>query len=306
MGALYITSAIYGVGTGIWLDSLFKIDNPGPAIIMPLVLGAGAPIGAWAVDRYVGTFHRGVPAATSAGLVLGGIEGIAIAGTQWQYEHEDNKDWEFKVQTSVTWILATVGGVGGFAFGEWLRPDPRSMLFIGSGAAWGALSGSMFGIAVQGRHDDWKDGSSIAGLIGYNALLAGAGAISVFHTPSLQSQKYMWLGYLAGAAAGCLVFPFYLFVDHPNVKGGFLGPSLGGIAGAAIGGALTWNSKDPGDVAKTWSPPVDLAMTPVPPVTPAATTSTSQSSRSLSNLAGPDPRFAATPPGAMISATASF
>ena len=28
MGALYITSALYGVGTGIWLDSLFKIDNP--------------------------------------------------------------------------------------------------------------------------------------------------------------------------------------------------------------------------------------------------------------------------------------
>lgn len=306
MGALYVTSGIYGVGTGIWLDSLFKIDNPGPAIVMPIAFGAAVPIGMWAFDRYMGPFHRGVPAATSAGLVLGGIEGMAIAGTQWQYEHEDNKDWEFKVQTSVTWILATAGGVGGFAFGEWLRPDPRSMLFIGSGAAWGALSGSMFGIAVQGRHDDWKDGSSVAGLIGYNALLAGAGAISVFHTPSLQSQKYMWLGYLAGAAAGCLVFPFYLFADDANAKGGFLGPSLGGLVGVGVAGALTWNMKDAEDVAKNWSPPVDLAMTPVPPLTPTGSNTTSQASRSLSNLVGPDPRFSTAPPGAMLSAVTSF
>jgi hypothetical protein len=273
---------------------------------MPIAFGAGAPIGMYFWDRGIGGFPRGVPASMATGLVLGGVEGIAIAGTQWQYEREDNKDWEFKVQTSVTWILATAGGVGGFAFGEWLKPDPRSMTFIGSGAAWGALSGSMFGIAVQGRHDDWKDGSSVAGLIGYNVGLAGAGAISIFHTPSFQSQKYMWLGYLAGAAAGCLVFPFYLFVDDPVAKRGLIGPSLGGLAGTAVAGALTWNLKDADQTAKNWTPPVDVAMTPIPPLTPQATSSTSQSSRSLANLIGPDPRFTTSPPGAMISAVATF
>ena len=307
MTALYVTSALYGIGTGIWLDSLFKITDPGLAVIMPIAFGAGAPIGAWAFDRYAGPFHHGVPAATSAGLVLGGLEGMAIAGTQWQYEREDNKDWEFKVQTSVTWILATAGGVGGFAFGEWLRPDPRSMLFIGSGAGWGTLSGAMFGIATQGRHDDWKDGSSIAGLIGFNVGMVGTGAISVFHTPSLQSQKYMWLGYVAGAAVGCLVFPFYLFVDDPNVKRGLIGPSIGGVAGAAVAGALTWNMRDSGDAqGKTWSPPVDLAMTPIPPLHADRDQLHSQASRSLSNLVGPDPRFSTSPPGAMLSAVATF
>ncbi|MBX3227797.1 MAG: hypothetical protein KIT84_15680 [Labilithrix sp.] len=307
MLALYVTGALYGVGTGIWLDALFKIKDPGLAVIMPIGFGAAVPIGFWAVDEHVGRFPRGVPSATAAGLVLGGLEGMAIAGTQWQYTREKGNDWDFRTQTTVTFLLATGGGVGGFAFGEWLHPDPRNMLFIGSGAGWGAVSGSLFGIAVQGRHDDWKDGSSLAGLIGYNVGLVGAGAISVFHTPSLQSQKYMWLGYGAGLLAGCLVFPFYLFVDDPVVKRGFIGPSLGGAAGAAVAGALTWNMRDAGDVqAKQWTPPVDLAVTPIPALTPAATSHSSQASRSLMQLVGPDPRFSTAPGGAMISAAGAF
>src|SRR6185437_13844747 len=154
--------------------------------------------------------------------------------------------------------LATGGGIGGFAFGEWLKPDPRSATFIGSGAAWGTLSASMFGISVQGRHQDWKDSASVAGLIGYNLGIAATGALTVFHTPSFQSQKWMWAGYLIGAAAGCIVFPFYLFVDNPVVKHGLIGPALGGLAGTALAGAFTWNMQDaPGTVAEEWKPPVD-------------------------------------------------
>ena len=304
MAALYITSGLYGVGTGIWLDSLFKLDDPGLAVIMPIAFGAGAPVGMYFWDRSIGGFKRGVPASMATGLVLGGLEGMAIAGTQWQYTREKNKDWHFNVQTSVTWILATAGGVGGFFFGNWLEPDPRSMTFIVSGAGWGTLSGGMLGIAFQGRHDDWKDGSSIAGLIGYNALMAGAGAISIFHTPSFQSQKYMWLGYLAGAVAGCIVFPFYLANSDANAKHGFIGPSLGGLAGVGVAGALTWNSKDAGQ-AKNWKPPIDLAMAPVPPLTPT-TSETTASSRSVMHLVGPDPRFSSAPQGGMISAVKTF
>jgi hypothetical protein len=305
MTALYVTSALYGIGTGIWLDSLFKITDPGAAIVLPLAFGAGAPIGVWAWDTYGGPLHRGVPASTAAGLVLGGVEGIAIAGTQWQYTRDDNKDWSFKTQTTITWAMATVGGVGGWAFGEWLRPDPRSMTFIGSGAAWGALSGSMFGIAVQGRHADWKDGSSLAGLIGYNVGLVGAGAISIAHTPSFKSQKYMWLGYTVGALAGCLVFPFYLFVDDPVVKRGLIGPAIGGLAGAGLAGALTFNMKDEGQTARTFKAPFDLAVAPIPALTSPTLQSTA-SGRSISNLVGPDPRAGAAPPGAMMTAVGTF
>ena len=308
MLALYITSGLYGVGTGIWLDALFKIDDPGPSVVMPLLFGAAAPVGVWLWDSQGGPLHRGVPASTATGLVLGGVEGIAIAGTQWQYTRDDGRDWSFATQTTVTWIMATGGGIGGWAFGEWLRPDPRSMTFIGSGAAWGALSGSMFGIAVQGRDADWKDGSSVAGLIGYNVGMVGGGAISIVHTPSFNSQKYMWLGYGLGALAGCLVFPFYLFVDDPVVKRGLIGPSIGGLAGTALAGALTWNMRDDDGTHPTqaeWEPPFDFAVAPIPPLTPP-TTQTSASSRSITNMVGPDPRFNAAPPGALLTAVGTF
>jgi hypothetical protein len=267
MTALYVTSALYGVGSGIWLDSLFKITDPGVAIIMPLALGIASPIGAFLWDDQGGPLHRGVPASISAGLSLGAVEGIAIAGTQWQFNREKNKDWSFATQTSVTWIFATGGGVGGWAFGEALRPDPRSMGFIGSGAGWGTLSG--IGLGFAATPSDFSDGAAVGGLIGYNVGMVGAGAISVAHTPSWSSQKWMWVGYGAGALVGCLVFPLYLLSDA-DVKHGFIGPAIGGLAGVGLAGALTWDLKDPEDKrGQIYKPPFDVAVLPAPKLDPA-------------------------------------
>jgi hypothetical protein len=324
---LYITSALYGIGTGIWLDALFKITNPGAAVIMPIAFGAGAPIGVYFWDREGGPLHRGVPSSIAGGLILGGVEGIAIAGTQWQYTREDNKDWSFQTQTTVTWIMATGGGIGGWAFGEWVRPDPRSMSFILSTAGWGALSGTAFGTAVSGR--DWKDGASVGGLITYNVGIVAGGAITLIHTPSYNSQKYMWLGYGLGALAGCLVFPFYLFTDS-DAKTGFIGPALGSLAGVGIAGAFTFDMKDdidqpqqpqqpqygpppqggppprpyPAKLPKRFDPPVNFAFAPVPPLTPQTTNPTS-ASRSVAEMVGPS-ALSSTPQGTMLSVLGSF
>jgi hypothetical protein len=267
MTALYVTSALWGIGSGIWLDSLFKITDPGAAIIMPLVLGAAAPVGAYFWDSQAGPLHRGVPASVAAGLSLGAVEGIAIAGVQWQFNREKDKDWSFATQTTVTWIFATGGGVGGWAFGEWLRPDPRSMGFIAGGAGWGTLSG--IGIGFAATKSDFSDGAAVGGLIGYNVGLVAAGAISIAHTPSWESQKYMWLGYGGGALLGCLVFPLYLFSDS-DAKHGFIGPALGGLAGVGLAGALTWDLKDPDDKrAQAFKPPFDISLAPTPRIDPA-------------------------------------
>ncbi|WP_205633826.1 hypothetical protein [Labilithrix luteola] len=292
MTALYITSGLYGIGTGVWLDALFKIDDPGFAVIMPVAFGAGVPIGMYFWDDQGGPFHRGVPSSIATGLTLGAIEGVAIAGTQWQHTRNKGTDWSFQTQTTITWVFATGGGIGGWAFGEWIRPDPRSMGFIVSGAGWGAISGSLLGIGVSGK--DWKDGASVAGLIGYNVGILGAGALSIAHTPSWESQKYMWLGYGAGAAVGCLIFPFYLFSDA-DAKHGFIGPAIGGIAGAAIAGALTWNMKDSGSAANAWKPPFDIAVMPPPRLT------ASQVGLGSSNTPVGD-----APPGAVLTGFGSF
>jgi hypothetical protein len=266
MTPLYVTTALWGVGTGIWIDALAGVKDPGVAIIAPLAFGAAAPIGAFILDDQAGPLHRGVPSSISAGLVLGAVEGISVAGVQWQYNREKNKDWGFATQTTVTWLFATGGGVGGWAFGEAVRPDPRSMGFIVSGAGWGAASGVMIGIAASGK--DWKDGAAVAGIIGYNVGIVGSGAISLVHTPSWESQKYMWAGYGIGALAGCIVFPLYLF-STADPKHGFIGPALGGLAGVGIAGALTWDLKDPSDKrGQTFKPPIDVAVLPAPKLDP--------------------------------------
>jgi hypothetical protein len=258
---LYGTGAVYGVGTGIWIDAVAKIKDPGIAFIPPLLFGVGVPVGVYFWDDY-SRMHRGVPASIATGLALGGIEGIAIAGTQWQYTREQNKDWSFGTQTTVTFIGATAGGVGGYFFGEWLRPDPRGLGFIASGAGWGAISGTLFGAGVSGK--DWKDGASVAGLIGYNVGIFATGALSTFYTPSWKTQKWMWAGYGLGTAAASVVYVFYLFSDS-DPKHGLIANSLGGLAGLTVATFFTANLKDDDESSqRAFKPPFNLGFAPGP------------------------------------------
>ena len=206
----------------------------------------------------------------ATGLTLGALEGMGIAGNQWQYTHNGAcppcTSWSFKTETTFTWLFSTGGGVGGYFFGEWVKPDPRSLGFIASGAGWGLAAGTLFGAGVTKTHEDWKDGAAIAGLIGYNAGIVGAGALSLFWTPSWQTQKYMWLGWLAGTGASMLVYPFYLFGDSQDWKHGLVANSLGGLAGVAVAGALTANLKDSNGTAM-FKPPFQIGMAPAPQLT---------------------------------------
>jgi hypothetical protein len=263
MTFLYITSVGYGVGSGIWIDALAKITDPGFAFITPVVLGAAMPIGVYFWDDNA-TIHRGVPSSISTGLLLGAVEGIAISGVQWQYTGNGGPNtWSFKTQTSITWIMSSAGGLGGYAFGEWLRPDPRSLAFIASGSAWGAISGTLFGAGIVGG--DWKDGASIWGLVGYNAGVVATGALSTVYTPSYNSTKWMWIGYTAGTAAGFIVYPFYLFSDSP-VRHGLVANALGGLAGIGIAAAFTAQMSDdePTKPRGAYVPPFQLGITPMP------------------------------------------
>jgi hypothetical protein len=247
MGFLYGTSIAYGVGTGIWIDALAGISDPGVAFIAPILAGAAMPIGVYFWDD-AQTFDRGVPASMATGLLLGGLEGIAIDGVQWQATGNNGPNtWGFRTQTTVTFLTATGGGIGGYAFGEWLQPDPRSLGFIASGAGWGAIAGTLFGAGVTKSGGDWKDGASVAGFVGFNAGILATGALSTAWTPSWKTQKYMWLGELAGTAAASVVYIFYLFSDAPPWHG-LIANSLGGLAGVGIAGALTYDMKDDSDV----------------------------------------------------------
>jgi hypothetical protein len=260
MAYLYGVGLAYGVGAGVWIDSLGHIDDPGIAVIMPVVLGAAVPVGTFIWDN-ASQFDRGVPSAIGTGLLLGAVEGVAIGGLQWQLSGPGTSDnWQFSTQTSVTFLTATAGGVGGYFFGEWFHPDPRSLALIGSGAAWGTLAGMGFGCGVVAADDHCADGAAVWGFAGYNVGLAGAAAVSTFYTPSWTSLKYMWAGNMLGMLATTPVYLFYIGSSAPP-RHGLIANALGGLAGIAIGAVLSAGSTDPPGTA-SWTPPFQLSIGP--------------------------------------------
>jgi hypothetical protein len=277
MVVLYATTLSYGAGTGIWIDGIGGVQDPGLAVIAPILFGLATPAAVYGVDHYY-PFHRGVPESISTGLWLGAVEGVAIAGTQFATSSSGSR-WGFGGDATSAWIFSTAGGIGGYAFGEWLRPDSRSLTFIASGGAWGAIAGSEFGAALGGScpavadplnpcsSSSWTNGASIVGLIGYNLGLAATGAMSIKYKPSWRSQAWMWGGFLIGTAVSSVVYFFYI-PSSADPRHGLIANSLGGLAGLGIAGALTSNLKD-GDSTNNavqhgdWKPPFQLAMKPI-------------------------------------------
>ena len=269
---LYGTSVAWGIGSGIWVDMLANVSDPGMAFIAPLAFGAAAPIAMYLWDNY-DHFDRGVPSSIATGLTLGAIEGIAISGTQWQNTGNGGPStWSFQAQSTLTWAISTVGGIGGYFFGEYAQPDPRTISFIVSGAGWGAMSGALLG--AGGESPGWwggsgtnapqsfGDGASVGGLVGYNAGILATGVASLAGwVPSWRTQQAMWLGYLLGTAGASLVYLFY--IGQPDVHHGMIANGLGGLAGVGVAAAVTANMKD-APSAKAWTPPFQLGLAPAP------------------------------------------
>jgi hypothetical protein len=260
MAYLYGVGAAYGIGTGIWIDLLANVTDPGIAMIAPLVLGGAVPVGLYAWDSQQ-EFDRGVASSIATGMLLGGIEGIAIDGLQWQLTGNPAPDnSKLSMWSTIAFAGATAGGLGGYAFGEWLQPDPRSLAFIASGAGWGSIAGILFGSGVVTAGSEWADGAAVGGFAGYNAGIVATGALSAFYTPSWQSVKYMWLGDLLGTLATTPVYLFYL--GGGEARHGLIANAVGGLAGIGVAAALTAGMTDSGSAS--WSPPFQLSVAPTP------------------------------------------
>jgi hypothetical protein len=262
MAFLYGTGIAYGVGTGIWIDALAKESDPAIAFVAPAALGAAVPIGLYLWD-YMDEFDRAVPSTIATGILLGGVEGIAVSGLQWQLTgNGDANTWSFRGQTTAAFLGATVGGVGGYFFGEYLEPDPRSLALIASAAGWGTINGVLLGGGAVGTRHDIGDGAAVWGFAGYNAGIIAAGAVSTVYVPSWKMIKYMWLGDILGTLATTPVYLFYIGSSGDNVYHGMIANAAGGLAGLAIAAVLTANMSDaPG--AASWVPPFQLAVAPL-------------------------------------------
>lgn len=265
MAYLYGVSIAYGAGTGIWIDALAKLNDPAPEVIAPIGLAIAMPIGVYLWDAN-DEFGKGVPSSIATGMLLGGVEGVAVSGLQWQLTGGTNPgpnsgQWDFTAWSTLTFLGATGGGIGGFAFGEWLHPDPHGLALISSGAGWGSMFGAMFGAGLASRTDFVGNGAAVGGFISYNAGIAAAGALSVAgYTPAWESLKWMWIGDVLGTAATMPIYLFYIG-DGARSYHGLIANSLGGLAGLGLAAALTANLTDPPDAA-SWEPPFHFAVSP--------------------------------------------
>ncbi len=248
--AFYTAGGIYGLTAGIWVNSLFGLTNPGLAAVFPVALGAGGVVGAYALDSSLSP-RRGVLAATTLGMGLGAANGAGIALTQGQY-NDKSQSWNYATQGTFTFLLMTAGAAGGYAYGEYVHPDTKAIAFVGNGAAWGAMTGALFGAGATGG--EWSAGASLWGTIGLNIGAATTASLaSMSGAPSLKTQRYMWYGYGAGTALSSVVYIAYAFSDD-NPRVGLITNALGSVAGLAVGAVLGAGMEDePETASTTWS-----------------------------------------------------
>jgi hypothetical protein len=228
---------------GIWFDAEAGIDDPGLRFVAPVAMGLAAPVGVFFADRY-STMPKGMPAAISAGLLIGGGEGIGIWALQFTSESEANA-WGFKGLSRSMALGSTLGGGAGIALAYYGEPSPKTSVLLASSCLWGAVIGSMvdYGATPSSPEKsqsesfgDHNEGAALGGLVGYNVGLGAAAAVSAFYVPSWTQIGFMWVGGGIGAAAGLPIYLAYANSDKPAKRGLiFQGITTGlGIAAGAI------------------------------------------------------------------------
>lgn len=291
---LYGTSAAYGVTMGIWIDTLGPCSpnnkNPmtgktscdaGLALVAPLLIGTAVPLAFFLWDNFVkGGIHKGVPSSIGTGILVGGLEGLGVAGANYSISgnNSPNRWGSDGIMTSV-FVGSTLGGLAGFAYGEVVRPNPRKIAFVASGAGWGAAMGGLFGGGVANSDPpSVAQGVLVGNLVGTNVGLATAGVLTaVGFDPSWQALKYMWLGAAIGFVATSPVYLIYLAEPPdnstncgghgcPQANHGMIANTFGILAGIVISGILTRDLKDPEPVPMEMQP----NGLPPPPGTPGS------------------------------------
>lgn len=252
IGTLYGVSIAYGAGLGIWLDAEANVKDPGVALIMPAVLGVAAPVGVYFLDQP--SMPSGMPASIAAGLALGAGEGVGIASYQFVSADKAHA-WGFRGLSRATALGATLGGIGGYALGYYVDPDPQSSVAVSSGAAWGAFLGGAFGYGASKAGVGYglaNDDAGLGGLVGYNVGMAAMAGLTMLYEPSWSQLGWMWAGGGIGAAVSLPVYLFYAGSSSPAKRGLLftgtavtLGIIAGGVFSAGSGSSSGVGSAQP-------------------------------------------------------------
>lgn len=254
------TTVGFGLGAGIGVDILFQIREPALSILAPAAIGVALPTAMYLWDQQT-PFRRGVAASTATGTIVGSMAGILLSTTQYTAAANREAEWGGGAYSTLSVLAGIGGGIGGYAFGEYLKPDPRHLTFVASGASIGALTGTMLGAGASGSsYGAPERGAALGALLGYGTGVVATGMLSTKYMPSFRTQKWMWLGYGIGVGASSVVYLAYLGSEG-DAKRGLIANGVGGLAGMALGALFNGKDSDGSDISRTSIPQWSFGMT---------------------------------------------
>lgn len=228
---LYTSAILLGIGTGVWLDVMFEVDEIQGAVVLPLLLGGAGAGGLYLAERVGGPIRRGRGTAMSNGFLLG-----LTAGTLLGVYGGEELRWRGRGVATSIWGGAVLGAGLGYGLGALAESRPASASFVGSGGLWGAA----FGATVGGLIDADEEDVLLAALVGEVVGAGAAAALAATLHPGEAQVRWMDLGILSGGLVGTglavLIFggsdlrsptvPM-IFVEAGMIGGGILGYVLG-------------------------------------------------------------------------------
>jgi len=248
---LYAASILYGVGTGVWIDT--HVQSPSTAtVVLPMLLFAGASVGGVALLDVNHPLHYGVAQSSVSGLYLGLEEGVLLS--LWnQTQSNASSQWQGSTVADVIWTFSTLGVVGGGVLGNTLGTTPGRASFVGSSGLW---AGVLTGFAAEAFTGSGH-GALLAADVGLNLGIVGglltAGPVS----PSIARVRFLDLG---GIGGGLLAGGLYLAAANNNGNPqAALGTTALGIA-AGLGLAWVASGRIPADRPEERARGVDALM----------------------------------------------
>jgi hypothetical protein len=258
IGVLYLSSIVYGLGTGGWVDVLSEPHSAAGAILPPLLL-AGASVGAVALIDSGKGLRYGSAQSISTGMTLGFYQGFAWT-TYYQATSSHSDQMDAKNYVTLLWATTTAGALAGGVIGSVSSATPGRAAFVGSATLWPAV---VFGFGAAGLSSDDRyrdDHALLATAFGATAGMVGgiltAGPVS----PTTARVRFLDLGAIGG---GLAVGGLTLAARAESTKDGseiFLATDLGILAGLGLAWWLTSNM--PQDLGAEKPQPPKATVTP--------------------------------------------
>jgi len=236
--ALYTTSAVYGIGSGVWLATITKPDSAAAVILPTIALTAGAVGTVLAVDTGPG-FRYGVPQSIVSGAWIGFEHGLVWAIFNDMHRRPSRGGDATMVASTIMWSLSTVGAIGGGVLGSVLPTTPGRSAWVGSTALWTGTLGGLLTGAFGGDSSPPTTALAVAGVgltAGTGLGMLTAGSVS----PSISRVRLLDLSAVLG---GLTTSGLYIAAAGDNAQGaGVAGAMALGIA-AGLGAGWLATSK---------------------------------------------------------------